>query len=116
MVLPSDDEIRWVRSNASYYDIPGEIEISPLKTKRYSYVYEEKAKRGDKMIQKKVNFGSKNKDTLYQLDRNDNLSSNEKYNLRKKHKSSLKNKLTKDGKPAYKVRYTPEWLDYHLLW
>ena len=42
----------------------------------------------------------------------DHLDKKRRQNYRKRHRGVL----TKNGTPAYQVRYSPSWFSYHFLW
>ena len=42
----------------------------------------------------------------------DHNDSRRRKNYRKRHSAIL----TKSGKPAYQVKYSPSWFSYHFLW
>ena len=83
----------------------------------YPYKYTAILKDG-----KKVHFGHQDyehyKDTVPKKlggglwSNRDHLDTKRRTNYRKRH-AAIK---TKDGKYAYRVKYTPSWFSYHYLW
>jgi len=71
--------------------------ISKTKNKRFYIIYNNK----------KINFGSKLGQTY--IDHNDNIK---KKNWRARHSKIINS----EGKPFYKIKTSPEYWSWHLLW